>query len=122
MPAKETRAEAVIDAVHVSVYKIPTDFPESDGTLEWDSTTMVLVEVKSGREHGWGYTYTSASAAELIREKLTQIIIGSDAMDTNGSWISMNRAVRNFGRAGIAASAIAAIDVALWDLKARLLG
>lgn len=32
----------------VSAYKIPTDIPESDGTIEWDSTTLVLVEVNAG--------------------------------------------------------------------------
>ena len=34
----------------------------------------------------------------------------------------MQRAVRNLGREGLAACAISAVDVAFWDLKARLLG
>jgi len=105
----------------VSAYRVPTDFPESDGTLEWDSTTLVLVELAGGGKTGLGYTYASASAAELIRGTLGEIIFGGDALDVGRLWWAMNRAVRNFGKPGIASSAIAAVDIALWDLKARLL-
>ncbi|HXS67650.1 MAG TPA: enolase C-terminal domain-like protein [Candidatus Polarisedimenticolia bacterium] len=115
-------SDVTIDAVEVSVYRVAADFPESDGTFEWDSTTMVLVDVKGGGERGLGYTYTHASAAELIRGNLAKILAGSRAMDINHSWTAMNAAVRNLGKPGIASSAIAAVDVALWDLKARLLG
>ncbi|HWD91935.1 MAG TPA: enolase C-terminal domain-like protein [Verrucomicrobiae bacterium] len=101
---------------------MPTDFPESDGTFEWDSTTIILVEVSAGGSRGMGYSYTTPSAANLIRETLAKIVIGSSAMNTNRSWNALNRAVRNLGKPGIASSAIAAMDVALWDLKARLLG
>ncbi|HVH11513.1 MAG TPA: hypothetical protein VM759_00605 [Longimicrobium sp.] len=37
-----------VDRVHVSVYTVPTDGPEADGTIAWDRTTMVLVEVEGG--------------------------------------------------------------------------
>ena len=43
-------------------------------------------------------------------------------MDVGGANLAMARAVRNLGRAGVAAMALSAVDVALWDLKARLLG
>ncbi len=39
---------ASIDGIDVSVYTIPTDFPESDGTFEWESTTIVIVEAMAG--------------------------------------------------------------------------
>ena len=42
-------------------------------------------------------------------------------MNVEAAYTAMNRAVRNLGRQGLAAAAISAIDVALWDLKARLL-
>jgi len=103
------------------VFKVPTDFPESDGTLEWDATTLVLVELAAGRTRGLGYTYAHGCCAELMRETLFPLVVGSDAMDVRATWNKMNVAVRNFGRHGIAATAIAAVDVALWDLKARLL-
>ncbi|HEX5314842.1 MAG TPA: enolase C-terminal domain-like protein [Gammaproteobacteria bacterium] len=105
----------------VSAYTIPTDAPESDGTLEWDSTTMVLVEVEAGGKTGLGYTYGHQAIATLVRDKLADVITGREAMNTGGAWLAMTRAIRNLGRPGLCSMAIAAVDLALWDLKARLL-
>jgi len=113
---------ATIRHVDVGAYRIATDAPESDGTIAWDSTTIVVVEVLAGDEHGLGYAYADASAAQLIERTLAGVVQGRDAMAVPGAWLAMIQAVRNIGRPGIAASAIAAVDVALWDLKARLLG
>ena len=93
---------------------IPTDEPESDGTAEWDSTTIVIVEA----DEGIGYTYCEAAAASLIREKLADLV----HEDVRRAWLSMQHAVRNAGRPGIAACAISAVDQALWDRKARRFG
>ena len=41
-----------LERLDVSAYTIPTDAPESDGTLEWDSTTIVVVEVAAGGDDG----------------------------------------------------------------------
>ncbi len=108
--------------MEISVYKIPTDGAESDGTLAWNSTTMVLVEVFAGGKNGLGFSYASRSTAELIKEKLQKRVVGTDALDVQRTWESMVRTVRNLGRPGIASMAIAAVDTALWDLKAQLLG
>lgn len=105
----------------VSAYVIPTDAPESDGTLEWDKTTVVLVQTRAGDQAGLGYTYADASVAALIRNVLHGCVVGEDAMDVGRVWGRMVGAIRNLGRAGLASMAIAAVDVALWDLKARLL-
>ncbi len=113
--------DAKIEKLQVSAFKVPTDGPESDGTLQWDSTTMVLVELKSGSVSGLGFTYASASAASLIQDKLKSVVVGRDAMDLQGTWELMVCSLRNLGRPGISAMAIAAVDNALWDLKARLL-
>jgi L-alanine-DL-glutamate epimerase-like enolase superfamily enzyme len=110
-----------VEGVAVCAYSIPTDFPEADGTFEWQQTTMVVVEIDGGGMRGLGYTYTDASAATLIRGSLAERIKGKSVMDVPAAWIAMIRAVRNMGRPGVAASAIAAVDAALWDLKARLL-
>jgi L-alanine-DL-glutamate epimerase-like enolase superfamily enzyme len=105
----------------VSVYTVPTDGAESDGTLEWTSTTIVIAEVAAGGVAALGYTYGHKACAVLISDMLLPIVRGHDAMDVAGAWIAMTRAIRNQGRPGIAAMAIAAVDTALWDLKARLL-
>jgi len=115
------RPEVPVKRLDVSVYRVPTDGPESDGTLEWNATTLVLVEAFGGERRGLGYTYASGSTASLIRELLTDRIVGLDAMNIQASWIQMIQAIRNLGRPGICSMAIAAVDSALWDLKARLL-
>ncbi len=116
-----TRAPVRIDRIDVSSYAIPTDRPESDGTLAWDSTTLVLVEVTAGHRRGLGYTYADRATAELVKSKLAPLLVGHDAFAISGAWETMVRSVRNLGSRGIAAMAISAVDTALWDLKARLL-
>jgi L-alanine-DL-glutamate epimerase-like enolase superfamily enzyme len=113
--------DANIRSLHTSVYRIPTDFPESDGTLEWDSTTLVMVQLEAANETGLGYTYASEAAATLIREKLKDLVLGADAMDIQGIWMRLIHSIRNLGQPGICANAIAALDNAVWDLKAKLL-
>lgn len=110
-----------IQHLAVSAYKIPTDGPESDGTLEWDSATLVLVEASAGAATGIGFSYADTATAALIRDLLIQRLIGCSALDIAGCWNTMARAIRNLGRPGICSMAIAAVDNALWDLKARLL-
>ena len=110
-----------IERLNVSAYTVPTDFPESDGTINWDKTTLVLVEATAGGVQALGYTYADLATARLIQEVLTDIVVGRDAMSVPGTWLAMVEAIRNLGRPGIASMAIAAVDIALWDLKARLL-
>ncbi len=111
-----------VTTIDTAVYVIPTDAPEADGTLTWDKTTMVLVTLHAGEEHGLGWSYTSAAAETVIHEVLADVVVGRDAFDVAGAAEAMARQVRNIGRPGVAAMAISAVDIALWDLKARLLG
>jgi len=111
----------LIERLDVSTYIIPTDFPESDGTLAWDKTTLVLVEPTAGGVRGLGYTYADTATARLIKDLLAGVVQGRDAMAVTGAWAAMVHAIRNLGRPGIVSMAISAVDAALWDLKARLL-
>ena len=113
---------AKIDDLRVSVFGIPTDAPESDGTLQWDRTTLVLVQASAAGIGGLGYTYADEATAVLVHKLLADIVKGRDATDVRGAWCAMVHAIRNLGRPGIASMAIASVDNALWDLKARLLG
>ena len=118
-----TRDGAVVD-VRAHAFTVPTDGPggvESDGTLEWDSTTMVLVEVCSGGQGGIGYTYGELSVATFIESKLAPVVLGADASTPATNWRRMFSAIRNAGQPGLGAMAISAVDIALWDLHARLL-
>jgi L-alanine-DL-glutamate epimerase-like enolase superfamily enzyme len=70
---------------------------------------------------GLGFSYATGACARLIDDVLAEAVIGQDAMDVPRCWSAMVRSIRNIGRPGVASMAIAAIDIALWDLKARLL-
>ncbi|MGI8609126.1 MAG: enolase C-terminal domain-like protein [Candidatus Dormibacteria bacterium] len=112
-----------LKSLKTSVYRVPTDHPEADGTIAWDSTTMVLVEATADSGLGGiGFSYTSGAAAQVVHEVLEPHLLGLPIEDIGAAWRAMVAAVRNLGRQGIAASAISAVDVALWDLKARSLG
>lgn len=110
-----------ITRVEARAYTIPTDGPEADGTFRWQSTTLVVVEIDALGETGLGYTYTDASAVQLIDGTLADVVRQQDLFDVGRAWQAMQRAVRNIGRPGLAATAISAIDTALWDLKAKVL-
>jgi L-alanine-DL-glutamate epimerase-like enolase superfamily enzyme len=114
--------ESAVESLDAAVYTVPTDAPEGDGTLTWDSTTMVLVEARSGDTVGTGWTYGPEACSGVVRDQLAPVVLGRDALDVGAAFHGMAAAVRNAGRSGAVGYAISAVDVALWDLKARLLG
>ncbi len=120
--APRTLAGPSIDCVTAAAYTIPTDRPESDGTLEWDATTIVVVEVAAGDETGIGWTYGAAAVERLIGELLLPIVEETDGFAICSAHQRMRAALRNAGEPGAGAMALSAVDVALWDLKAKLLG
>jgi L-alanine-DL-glutamate epimerase-like enolase superfamily enzyme len=120
--ATSAPSRIAIEEVTAAAYRIPTDSLESDGTYEWHDTTMIVARVRAGGERGIGYTYASATAARLIDDVLADRVRAVDAMNIPAAWLGMVESVRNIGRAGVASMAIAAVDNALWDLKAKLLG
>jgi L-alanine-DL-glutamate epimerase-like enolase superfamily enzyme len=122
MTATAPRLEVKVDALEVEAFTVPTDAPEADGTLSWDSTTIVVVRAHGGGETGLGYTYADVSTAKLVESKLAGVVCGRDAMAPQAAWEQMVGQTRNLGRPGITSMAISAVDVALWDLKARVLG
>jgi L-alanine-DL-glutamate epimerase-like enolase superfamily enzyme len=117
-----TAVGTAVERLDVAAHTIPTDEPESDGTLEWDSTTIIVVRAHAGGEVGLGYTYTHDAAARLIEDKLAPLVRGRDLDDIPVLWEELGAQLRNIGRPGIGFMALSAIDIALWDLKARLLG
>jgi L-alanine-DL-glutamate epimerase-like enolase superfamily enzyme len=114
-------SDVEVRGLGVSTYTVPMEEPESDGTLEWDSTTAIVVEVEGGGQTGLGYTYGDVSVARFVESSLAGQVEGADALCPPATWAAMQRAIRNAGRQGVGAMAVSAVDVALWDLKARLL-
>lgn len=111
-----------LERLAATAYAVPTDRPESDGTLEWDSTTIVVVEASAGGQRGLGYTYGHRAIAEVVGSALSSTVEGMGALAPPRAWAAMQREVRNMGRQGLVAMAISAVDIALWDLRAKLLG
>jgi L-alanine-DL-glutamate epimerase-like enolase superfamily enzyme len=116
------KTDLSIKDLRVAAYTIPTDFPESDGTIAWDHTTLVLVTIDAGGKHGIGYTYADASAGVFIEKTLKPLLIGKDATQIPTLTQTLTRAIRNNGTCGLAMMGVSAIDIALWDLKAKLYG
>ncbi|MGZ3770695.1 MAG: enolase C-terminal domain-like protein [Bdellovibrio sp.] len=112
----------LISNFRIGVFTVPTQTQlESDGTLEWKSTTMVLIELEASGKWSLGYTYGSSAIATVAQTLLKDVVVGESVFDISRIWNKMNRAVRNDGKTGLSAMAIAAIDIALWDLKAKIL-
>jgi L-alanine-DL-glutamate epimerase-like enolase superfamily enzyme len=83
--------------------------------------------LRAGGETGLGYTYGPRAVAVLVEDLLAPLLTGPDPVIVTGpdpvqAWSQMGAALRNAGRPGIGSMAIAAVDIALWDLRARLLG
>jgi L-alanine-DL-glutamate epimerase-like enolase superfamily enzyme len=117
-----TQEKIAIDRFEVASYTVPTDTPESDGTLEWDRTTVAVVIIHAGGRHGLGYTYADSATVSLVQHVLRNVVQGMDALSPAAAYMAMWQQIRNLGRPGVCSMAISAVDCALWDLKARILG
>lgn len=115
-------ADVKIERLEAAAYTIPTDSPESDGTKAWDSTTLVVVHAHGGGEVGLGYTYGPSSVAHLVMTMLAETVSGQPALEPHRAHVELRAGLRDAGQAGMGALALSAIDVALHDLRARLLG
>src|ERR1700741_4531687 len=96
-------SEPKIAQTTATAFTIPTDTPEADGTFAWDSTTLIVVEMKCEKAIGLGYTYSHKTAAPLARELMKKYVEGQSPFDTNALFSVMRKAQRNYGRDGIAA-------------------
>ena len=114
-------SEPTIERVRVSAYTVPTDLPEADGTYEWSETTAIVVTAYGGGHTGLGYSYANAAAAAYAHSA-SRHVLGGSALSPRAAWYALLRAARNNGRQGLVSMAISAIDCALWDLKAHVLG
>lgn len=109
-----------VRSVDVRVYTVPTEKPEADGTLQWDRTSLVVVQpLLDNGTRGLGYAVGDPAMGLLARDTLADVVIGADIREVGAAWEAMVRRIRNLGRPGIASMAIAAMDIALWDTKAR---
>jgi L-alanine-DL-glutamate epimerase-like enolase superfamily enzyme len=115
-------ADDLIRAVDTSVYRVELPHTESDGTLSWNATVVVATRVRAGDGEGLGWTYGPAAAAGVIADVLAPVVRDLSPYDISRAHLRMRQATRNALTPGLASLALSAVDVALWDLKAKLLG
>ena len=114
--------DVCVSDLAVSVFKVPTPQTEGDGTLTWDATTAVVVEITAQGVTGLGWTYSTAATGQLITDHLHSVVVGAQVHEVPAVHERMRRACRNLGTRGLVGHGISAVDIALWDLKARLVG
>lgn len=115
-------ADPQIAGSDVHVHTVPTDLPEADGTFQWNAITLVLVEIFAAGETGLGYTYGSPAIGKVAEFLAESCLAGQSPFYIPLLHDRMSRSIRNNGNRGLTAMAVSMLDVALWDLKARLLG
>src|SRR6516165_10147479 len=109
----------------VDHYCIPLPVVLSDSTHgDIAEFELVTVRLRDGAgADGVGYTYTvgkgGAAIAALVERDLRPLLIGAEADRIEALWQRMWWALHYGGRGGYASLAISAVDIALWDLKAR---
>ena len=91
---------------------------------ETDRRTAMLVEiVAEDGLVGWGESYGPARAnAAIVEHYYKPRLIGADPLTTETIWQDLYAALRDHGQKGLAIQALSGVDIALWDLKGRVLG
>jgi L-alanine-DL-glutamate epimerase-like enolase superfamily enzyme len=116
---------AEIRKVETGYYRIPLPVTLSDST-HGDISAFELITARvfdSGGAEGVGYTYTvgrnGGAVADVLRREIPELAEGQDGDDTEAIWQRVWWALHYGGRGGASVLALSALDIALWDLKAR---
>ncbi len=116
---------AVIKHIETGLYRVPLSVTLSDSTHgEIKAFELITVRLRDadGAE-GVGYTYTvgrnGGAIGDILRRELPELIEGQQAEDTEAIWQRVWWGLHYGGRGGPTVLALSAIDIALWDLKAR---
>jgi L-alanine-DL-glutamate epimerase-like enolase superfamily enzyme len=116
---------STVATIRTDFYQVPLPVVLTDsthGAIPHFELVTVRLQDSDGAT-GLGYTYAVNSGAEafavLIDRYLTPVLTGSDVDRTEQIWERMWWALHYAGRGGHATSAISAVDIALWDLRAR---
>jgi len=113
---------ATIQADRFSIPLPETLSDSTHGEMSFFELVCVRIRDQDGAE-GMGYTYTVGTTANailsLIRDDLSSLVVGADASKIEDLWQRMWWHLHYAGRGGAASFALSAIDIALWDLKAK---
>lgn len=116
-----TSIKSPISSVSILLFEIPCEYPESDGTYQWSSTTLIVIILEAENKKGMGYTYGDASVFSLLKDNFAPQLKNTNPFDNTHTICKLAASARNAGLPGIASHALSAADIALWDLKAKIL-
>src|SRR5438445_6298181 len=108
-----------------SVEAIPVAYPEPNDCNAERHLCLVRIQADDGQV-GWGESITqfceASRATRAIIDGMAQLLVGQDPIRTDSLWRTLKQHAWWYGNGGIASFAIAALDIALWDLKGKALG
>src|SRR6201991_48057 len=116
---------ARINTIETGLYRIPLSVTLSDSTHgEIKAFELITARIRdSDGAEGVGYTYTvgrnGGAVADILRREVPELVEGREADDTEALWHHVGWGLHYGGRGGAAVLALSALDIALWDLKAR---
>ena len=123
-PEASDASASAITSVETRHFRLPLPQPMTDathGVMTHFEVVMVILE--AGGQQGIGYTYTIGLGGKALRalidDALTPILLGGDAGRGAQIWEQLWWRSHYIGRGGLASFAIAAVDIALWDWRAR---
>ena len=112
---------AHIESLATEYYRLPLEPMGDAGHGAIDSEELILVRIGAAGHEGTGYAYTIGRGGRalqaLIEHDLKPLLLGQDATDVAGLWQLMWSRLLYVGRGGLLAFAVAAVDIALWDLR-----
>ena len=110
---------------HVETYvaeqQLDSPFYFSQFGFDRRQTCLVKVVAEDG-SHGWGEGYGPASVIQAGIEFLAPLVCGEDPLQVEAIWSKMHLRSLDYARRGVLVAAISAIDIAIWDLRGKLLG
>jgi L-alanine-DL-glutamate epimerase-like enolase superfamily enzyme len=110
-----------IEQIETAYYRLPLEPMGDAGHGAIDSEELITLMLRAEGLEGHGYSYTigrgGRAVQALIDHDLAPLLRGRDASDIEGLWNLMWQRLLYVGRGGLASFAIAAVDVALWDLR-----
>lgn len=109
-----------IERIETAYYRLPLEPMGDAGHGAIDAEELITLKLHAGGLTGHGYSYTIGRGGRPIRAlidyDLAPLLQGRDAADIEGLWDLMWQRLLYVGRGGLVSFAIAAVDVALWDL------
>jgi D-galactarolactone cycloisomerase len=111
-----------IKGIETYIVKQQLDTPFYFSQWEYDSRQVCLVKIIAGDgTYGWGEGYGPARVVEAGIEFLSPLVVGEDPLQVETIWQKMYRRSLDFARRGVLVASLSAIDIALWDLRGKLL-